>query len=552
MSLMRVLGGRLVLALALSFTALSVADQAAGRTETLQPGPKQAADLDPANRESMRTGWTEILRPAIRTPVGWTGDLTRCKPGAPSPASQEATLTAVNYVRDVSGLEPVTFSDDLSRRAQKAALILAANHDLSESPPDDWACTTNAGRNALGRSDLFVGRAGAGAVVAYMNDAGDSRTAAAERRWLLDPRQTTMGSGSVDAPGTDWREVSNALFVTDAASWQEVPDDTPQFLPWPVAGFFPLQIEPHGRWSLSIPYADVDFSDAVVTVNGSSAGIVVHAVETGYGPPTVVWDFDPDFHAKDPDRDYDVTVSGMTRAGEAMSPYSYTVTLFDANVAPATNQPPTLSRSGPAFDVRLGDFDTAWDATDDDGVQRIQVRHRTRTPGTRFGPWTTGAWTSGAASSSSWTAQQGQTTCESARAEDTQGNVSAWVAPATCRQVPVDDAALTRSAGWSTTSDERLWNGSASTTRQQGAVLSLPGVVRASRLGVVATTCSGCGTVRVMVGSHVFNTIRLDSSAVSRQKVLMLPELVTARSGTVKLVVRSSGKKVQIDGLVVG
>jgi hypothetical protein len=179
----------------------------------------------------------------------------------------------------------------------------------------------------------------------------------------------------------------------------------------------------------------------------------------------------------------------------------------------------------------------------------MQLRDRARTPTSTYGAWTTGAWQDTDSTTSMWSAVQGTTTCESARAKDTADNVSAWVVPASCRHVPVDDAILNRSVGWRTTSDDRLWNGSATTTKREGATLSLPRVVKVDRLGVVASTCGGCGRVRVLVGSHNFGVIDLSGPA-ERTQVILRPALLDPRSGTVKLVVLSSGKKVQIDGLV--
>jgi uncharacterized protein YkwD len=562
---MRLLGGRLVLALALPVASMSVLAPAVaapvGRptappdvqlsTRQASPPPvrARALDLDPSDRESMRRGWLDVLRPALRTPIGWTGNLKTCTPGAPTAEAQDATLSAVNYFRDLVGVEPVTFSRQLNRAAQRAALMMARNRDYSHSPAEDWACSTAAGRDALQRSNLFLGRAGAGAVAGYMDDGGGTNTAVAHRRWLIDPRQTTMGSGSVDAPGNRWREIANALYVTDGASWQTPPSDTPRFMPWPVAGYVPRQIEPEGRWSLSIPDDDVDFSDAVVTVNGSTTGITRRPVATGYGPPTLVWDFDPGFHAGDADRDYAVTVSGMTEGDMVLDPISYTVTLFDAAVPPSTEVPPVVERLGRTFEVSLTGFTTSWRAEDPDGVAQVQVRDRERTPTSAYGSWSTGAWEDTDRSTTMWSPSEGSTTCESARAKDTAGNVSEWVAPPSCRHVPVDDSVLNRSVGWRTTSDDRLWNGSATTTTRKGATLSLPRVVEVDRLGVVASTCGGCGRVRVKVGARNFGVIDL-SGPVDRRKVILRPGLLDPRSGTVKLVVLSSGKKVQIDGLV--
>ena len=116
---------------------------------------------------------------------------------------------------------------------------------------------------------------------------------------------------------------------------------------------------------------------------------------------------------------------------------------------------------------------------------------------------------------------------------------------------PVDDASLVRSSGWTTTTDARLWNGSATTTTEQGATLRLAGAVGVDRLGIVATKCPSCGRVAVLVGGLEVGSISLERPPRGGRLSSSCPRLGQALDGTVKLVVRSSGRKVQVDGLVV-
>ena len=66
----------------------------------------------------------------------------------------------------------------------------------------------------------------------------------------------------------------------------------------------------------------------------------------------------------------------------------------------------------------------------------------------------------------------GSTTCVSTAVRDSAGNTSSAGAKQ-CRHRPVDDKTLTASAGWSTTTDSRLYNGSARTTTRLGKTLKL-------------------------------------------------------------------------------
>ena len=529
-------------------TVVALVSPAVATQRPVGPEAVAAADPDPADRESMRNGYLQILKPALGTPIGWTGDLTSCEAGAPSSVAQQATLTAVNYFRDLVGVEPVTFSATLSARAQQAALMMARNGALNHTPPDTWECWTAEGAAAAGKSDLALGNAGAAAVAAYMEDGGDSNEIAGHRRWIIDPRQTTMGSGSVK--GSGWQSTSNALYVLDTASWQVTPASTPEYLPWPVAGYVPVQIEPGGRWSLSARDPDTDFSQAMVTVNGSGTGVTVHPVANGYGPSTLVWDFDPGFASGDADRTYHVVVSDIVVDG-VRSSYSYDVTLFDAEASTVPDtEPPTVSRLGKDFAVRLGGFDTDWVASDASGVDGFQQRQRTRMPGTPFGAWSSpDGWTDSAGGT--WAARTpGETLCLSARARDTAGNVSAWSAPV-CVHTPVDDASLTAGRGWRTLADDALWLGSARTTRRQGATLTGPSAVDVDRVGLVATRCRGCGKVGVYVGRTKLGVIGLGSRSTSRRVVMVLPRPAAPLDGPVRVVVESTDRKVQIDGIVV-
>lgn len=677
-----------------------------------------AADIDPASRESMRQGYLEVLKPALQTPIGWTGSIAGCDPGAPSAAAQQATLTAVNYFRDLVGVEPVIFDAALSEKAQEAALMMAANGALSHDPPPGWACYTAEGHAAAGKSNLALGNTGASAISAYMEDSGSGNEIAGHRRWIIDPRQTTMGSGAVQDSGSGWQRTSNALYVLDTGSFQPTPASTPEFMPWPVEGYHPIQIEPDGRWSLSAK-GSVNFSSPTVTINGSSAGVTVHPVSNFYGPNTLVWDFDPDFDPGDSDRTYRVVVSGIT--GASTTTYAYDVTLFDAEAvtksaqtidfpqpanrtygaAPSTlsatassglnvtfasttpdvcsttgtrgttltvlaagactvtasqagnaswepapqvqrsftiakkqvtataldaaratgepnpafevswsgfaygetlatsdvtgspscsttatadsapgtypitctagslasdnysfafspgtltvgqsdTTPPEMAPSGKAFRVALYGFGMDWIIDDDDsGVDAVQQQTTTRTPSS-FGALLTGDWE--APSSSEWDSlPEGQTLCLSGRARDTAGNVSGWTSPS-CVHTPVDDRSVQSSRGWRTVSSTGLWFGSALKASTTGAKVTVPGAVDVDRVGIVTTRCAGCGKVAIYVGKTKVGVISTKGSPTKTQVVKVLPRLGTPLDGPVKVVVASSGKKVQVDGVVV-
>lgn len=235
-------------------------------------------------------------------PIGWTGSTAGCVSGAPSPPAQTATLTAINYFRELAGLPAVAFDASLSAKAQQAALMMYAQNDLSHDPPPTWACYTAAGDEGAGASNLYLGSAGASSIAGYMDDPGSNNYFAGHRRWILYPPQASMGSGSTCC--------SNALYVFGA---QTAPTAPTPWVPWPTPGFVPYQVEPEGRWSLSATDPTTDFSNARVSVTseGVTLPVTVRPVVVGYGDPTLVWDRDPGYGTGRADRAYDVSVTDI-------------------------------------------------------------------------------------------------------------------------------------------------------------------------------------------------------------------------------------------------
>ena len=93
--------------------------------------------------------------------IGWTGDVGDCRPGTVTEEHLDATLEMVNYFRVMTGLPGnVVFDPALNALCQQAALMMAAEGNLSHSPPTDWACYTEEGAEAAGNSNLALGASG--------------------------------------------------------------------------------------------------------------------------------------------------------------------------------------------------------------------------------------------------------------------------------------------------------------------------------------------------------------------------------------------------------
>jgi uncharacterized protein YkwD len=289
--------------------------------EGTQVTARWAGAIDTRSVSAVNAAYWDQYASVQSLPIGWLGgSLLGCLAGLTAPATNSATLSALNYVRSLAGLAPVSESPSLSAGAQQAALMMSANGTLSHDPSSSWKCYTPAGAAAAGRSNLALSYPAitAGQIVdLYMDEPGGTNTAVGHRRWALNPFMTQVGIGSTTT--------ANALTVIGPTSSNR---PNPRYVSWPTAGYFPNAIEPDGRWSLSAGKKKISFAKAKVRVYSSSGRVPVHkyAVENGYAQPTVVWEMPPGFSKTS---SYRVVVKNIHRKGSSKRlKYAYTVRLF--------------------------------------------------------------------------------------------------------------------------------------------------------------------------------------------------------------------------------
>ncbi len=181
-------------------------------------------------------------------------------------------------------------------------------------------------------------------------------------------------------------------------------------------------------------------------------------------------------------------------------------------------------------------------------VAGYDVRVRRAAWNGTFGAYTT--WKSGTTSTSAtYSGAAGSTYCFSVQAADLYGLTSDWTAE-TCTAVPLDDRSLSRSSGWTAGTSSSFYKSTYLRTTRYAAKLTRTGVV-ARRIAIVATSCSGCGTIRVYWGSTLLKTISLNASKTTNKKLFTVVVWSAARSGTLTIKVASSGRKVLIDGVAI-
>lgn len=292
----------------------------AARTAGTRTTARWSGAVDTSSRSAVNQAYWAKFAPKLSLPIGWLGgSILGCLPGLSSLTSNNATLSALNFVRSLAGLAPVKFSSTLNASAQRAALIMDANDSLSHSPSSNWRCWTRTGASSAGKSNLAMAwpTLKSGQIIdLYMDDKGANNTAVGHRRWILNPFSTVMGTGSTST--------ANALTVIGPTSSTR---PNPRYVSWPTRGYFPSTMEPAGRWSLSAGLKSINFRYAKVRVyrNGTQVPARKYAVHDGYAQPTMVWQLGSSVPRTG---NFKVVVSGIRRAGVTLRPYVYRTHLF--------------------------------------------------------------------------------------------------------------------------------------------------------------------------------------------------------------------------------
>lgn len=286
--------------------------------------------IDNFNRQAVIDAYEAQLKSQLLVTTGWTGDTSKCIPGSSSTANKAASLKAVNYMRAMADLPPVRLNATLSKYGQAGALISEANGWLTHNPYPGMRCYSKNGYLGTSRGNLHLHRTGdprelnqgtgPRAIVGYMVDYGDDNKEVGHRRWVLYPRLTEVGLGDTDYANN--MVVLGGKFTSPKSQW----------VTWPTAGYFPRELEPDGRWSIS--YANANFKNASISVKtpDGQATNVKRTIKNGYGDNTLAWDMKLPAGYSTSTSDYEVLVTvANIQIGKKIFSRSYKVTLVDAD-----------------------------------------------------------------------------------------------------------------------------------------------------------------------------------------------------------------------------
>lgn len=327
--------------------------------QTVESEPVRSAHnallIDTSSRESVMSLYASEYESGSDMPVTWTGSQSACNAGDIPAALRESTLRRINWFRAMAGVPAnITFNATYNAHAQKMAMMISANGQLSHNPPSTWACFSNEGQLAARNSNLILGAGGVESVDLYMWDYGSNNAAVGHRRWMLYPQTLEMGMGDVPQGGA--YRASNTLWVIDTNTWKPRPNTRDQFVAWPPPGFVPYTTI-YPRWSLSYPGADFTRAAVSMSLNGAAMPVRLEAVANGYGENTLVWipnGLSDGARWPEPDSDQPVrvTVSNVIVNGAARN-FEYTVTIIGL----PNSLPPTSiasSAGGISEDAAIG------------------------------------------------------------------------------------------------------------------------------------------------------------------------------------------------------
>ncbi len=351
------------LALLSTGVAFSSSDAETAPPEIPQPW------FDTSDRDAVVAGF-EAEFGAPQPSLAWDGDHGRCQAGTSTAPFREATLRRVNYYRAMAGVVADVVEDSsYSAKAQRAAMMMSAEGELTHDPAESFACYDDVGREGAANSNLYLGRNGPLAIDGYIEDPGDRNVDVGHRATILHPPTRLMGVGDV-ASTNAWAS-ANALWVFDDRVFdEESSTDRPpmredrRFVAWPPRGYVPGLVV-HPRWSLTV--ANHDFSRATISLYRIDPGrspvpipvtVVSRSGAPGHVPlPTLVWEPEPGTIDTTPavDQLYLVVVDDVTTYGPPI-PDAEGVTAVVAATTTSFSYEVTILGREPSPTLTIGAF----------------------------------------------------------------------------------------------------------------------------------------------------------------------------------------------------
>ncbi len=173
-----------------------------------------------------------------------------------------------------------------------------------------------------------------------------------------------------------------------------------------------------------------------------------------------------------------------------------------------------------------------------------EVTRQVAAPNRKFGARTT--WLETTNRQASFRGRPGHTYCMRVRGVDADGNTGRW-SRAKCTTVPLDDRRLDHTSGWRERTQKGAYFGTVLKTQRHRATISYD--TRAKHIAVLASTCNGCGSLRIWLDDQFLKKISLNSATAKKRQLFTVADFDTMRAGKVRIVVASKLSPLVFDGL---
>jgi hypothetical protein len=227
----------------------------------------------------------------------------------------------IEYYRQLVGLtNSIALHSGLDSLAQKAALMMQANGQISDSPPNSWQCFSLDGYNGCINSlKLGNGLKAEALIDWFMQSPEPTDINTYARGQLLFSRAKTFGYGAT----TQYA----ALYALHNSS-NPAPATTPEYIAYPPKGFVMWELVRNtSKWSFAKPGATVGLGSKVTMQDANGAPVPLAIIGQGYGSDNqIVWQPTINIANLAADTRYRVTVSDVKVNG-VQSSFTYDVTL---------------------------------------------------------------------------------------------------------------------------------------------------------------------------------------------------------------------------------
>ena len=272
-------------------------------------------------------------------------DIARCQAGVLKDAEKQQALDVINDIRRLHGLGAVTYDTSADAEVMQASLMIAANDQLSHTPPPSWKCFSQDGAAGAGTSVIYGGLSSPNLsyytpekyIIGWLCDTRNVvSNSIGHRRWLLDPFLKQISFGAVQGQAGQAARNSNAPMSGGAAMKVVYSNETRATAKYPIIAYpdgdYPARYYADGAllsFGLVIDYTDkfandkVDYSKAKIVMRKRD-GTVVPVSDIAYftdfsGLPNSL-QFKP--QALEHNTYYDVNVTGVKVNGEIYT-FSY-------------------------------------------------------------------------------------------------------------------------------------------------------------------------------------------------------------------------------------